>query len=193
MNIKHYEAIPSKSGWINYSAIRPNTWYQKTIECREYICYAFTTWTVPLYKKYFKPKETKWKITMEQLAAYPENTLGRKWFEFYDGQGFTMSANYEEHDITHVILGYNTSIIEETRMYSFMFGAGKISAPTILTMLIGSIFLPEFIPDFLRDYRLGKEAVDFSKWDFRFLLAEKIETLQQMILKKNVHNCTWFT
>ncbi len=124
---------------------------------------------------------------MEQLAAHPEESLGRKWFEFYEGQGFTISANYEEHDITHVILGYRTTIIEETRMYSFMFGAGKVSAPTLLTLIFGAVFLPEFMSVFYKDYQLGREAVDFSKWDFRHLLHERVDTLQEMILKKNIH------
>jgi len=180
----NYSIKICQTGGLNYTLAKGSKWYQKTLEFRERILYKMTELTVPIYKKYFKAVKTNWKITVQQLANYPEGSLGKAWYEFYQGQPFGISPNYERHDICHVLLGYRTSIVEETRMYSFLFGTGKLSAPTLFTIVIGCIGLPEFIPDFYRDYKLGRKAVDFSGWDFRYLLNEPIDTLRKMIFQK---------
>lgn len=186
MITSHYSVKPCQANGLNYTLSNNGKVYQKFLEMRELLCFKLTEWTVPIYKRFFKPKETKWQVELDQLRSYPTGTLGRAWADFYEGQSFGISPNYEEHDICHVLLGYRTSIIEETRMYSFLYGTGKRSAPTILTILIGCIIMPEFINQFYKDYRLGKDSLDFSKWDFRFLLRESLEDLQRMICNKKV-------
>ncbi len=181
MIITNYSVKACHEKGLNYTLSKGANWYQKTLEFRERILYKMTEILVPIYKRFFKPKVSKWKVTLEELAQYKEGTLGRAWFNFYHNQSFGISSNYEEHDICHTLLGYKTSIVEETRMYCFLFGTGKISAPTIFTIVIGCIALPEFIYEFYTDYQLGKKAINFSKWDFRYLLGEQVETLQQLI------------
>ncbi len=180
----NYAVKPCYERGLNYTLSKGTKWYQTTLEFRERILYKLTEMLVPIYKRFFKPKVSKWEIKLDQLAHYKEGTLGKSWFDFYQNQSFGISPNYEEHDICHTLLGYKTSIVEETRMYSFLFGTGKISAPTLFTIIIGCIALPEFAREFYTDYKLGKKAVNFSKWDFRYLLHEQIDTLQQMIFMK---------
>lgn len=131
-------------------------WHQKSIEIRERILYQAVNLTVPIYKLISKPKQSNWEVQLENLAHYPKGTLGRAWHDFYQNVSFGITPHYETHDICHVILGYQTTIVEETRMYSFLFGSGKISPATILTLIIGCLCLPEFIPYFWQDYQLGK-------------------------------------
>ena len=179
----NYSVKPCYEKGMNYTMSNGSHWYQNNLEFRERILYKMTETLVPIYKRLFKPKVSKWDITIEKLAQYKEGTLGKAWFNFYENQNFGISSNYEEHDICHTLLGYNTSIVEETRMYCFLLGSGKISAPTLFTIIIGCLALPEFIQEFYADYLLGKKAVNFSNWDFTYLLHEPIEILHKMIFR----------
>jgi len=183
----NYSVKPCYERGLTYTLSKGAKWYQKTLEFRERNLYKLTEFLFPIYIRFFKPKVSKWKVTLDQLAHYKEGTLGKAWFNFYNDQSFGISSNYEEHDICHTLLGYRTSVVEETRMSSFLFGTGKISAPTLFNIIIGCIALPEFTREFYTDYKLGKKAVNFSKWDFRYLLHEQVETLQKMIFMKTVN------
>lgn len=184
MLTKHFDIKISIRDGFNYTLASQWKIYQTSIEWRERFLYALVRYTVPFYKFIGKPKKSKWNITIEELEEYPEKSLGKAWFNFYDGKAFTISDHYEEHDIFHALLGYKTTIVEETRMYCFLLGSGKKSLPTFFTIIIGFIFLPEFIGQFYRDYKLGKKALNISKWDFRYLLREKRSTLQRMIFRR---------
>jgi len=186
MKTSNYAVKISLESGINYTISKGSELYQQSLQVREYILFKMVDITVPIYKYFFKPKKSKWTIKIEDLEKMEEGTLGKDWFNFYQNQQFGITDNYEEHDLSHVILGYKTSVVEETKMYSFRFGSGKKSIPTLLTIFIGCIALPEFIFEFYEDYKKGKESVNFSDWDFRFLLNEKTSTLRQMIFKEDI-------
>ncbi|MFK7810824.1 MAG: hypothetical protein AB8F74_23655 [Saprospiraceae bacterium] len=184
MLTNHFEIKISLRDGFNYTLASQWKLYQTSLEWRERFLYSLVQCTVPFYKWVGKPKQSKWNITIEDLGEYPRHSLGRAWYNFYQGKPFSISEHYEEHDIYHTLLGYKTTIVEETRMYCFLLGSGKISFPTLFTIIIGVVFLPEFILQFYKDYRLGKKALNISKWDFRYLLREKRSTLQRMIFRK---------
>jgi len=185
MLTNHFEIKTSLRDGFNYTLASQWKIYQTSLEWRERFLYALVRSTVPVYKFISKPKKSsKWDITIDQLEDYPEKSLGKAWFNFYLGKAFTISPHYEEHDIYHALLGYKTTIVEETRMYCFLLGSGKKSIATIATIGIGFIFLPEFIGQFYRDYKLGKKALNISKWDFRYLLRENRSRLRRMIFRK---------
>jgi hypothetical protein len=180
----HFEIKRSQYDGFHYTLASKQAIYQSSIEWRERFLFTLVSYTVPIYKYLGKPKKSKWNIRLEDLANYPEQSLGKAWFDFYQDKGFSITEHYEEHDLCHALLGYKTTIVEETRLYSFLLGSGKRSLPTLLTVLVGSIFFPEFIWQFYLDYRLGKTALNISKWDFRFLLREKRSTLRRMIFRR---------
>ncbi len=186
MQTQHFATRTCQAQGMNYTISEGTQMYQKSLEWREFICYRLTETFVPLYKKMFKPSDSKWRVQLDKLRSYPTGSLGNSWARFYEDQSFGISPNYEAHDICHVILGYKTSIVEETRMYSFLFGSGKRSIPTILTILIGCLILPEFIPQFYTDFKLGQKSLNFSKWDFRYLLRESVQDLRLMIFQKEI-------
>jgi len=186
MKTSNYAVKISVGNGINYTISKGSELYQQSLQIREYILFKMVDITVPIYKYFFKPKKSKWTITMEDLGNMEEGTVGKDWFNFYQNQQFGITDNYEEHDLSHVILGYKTSVVEETKMYCFRLGSGKKTIPTILTIIIGCIALPEFIFEFHEDYKKGKETVDFSKWDLRFLLNEQTKTLRQMVFQEEM-------
>jgi len=185
MIIKHFATVPAQNLKLLLTLVSSNHLYQKTIAYREVFCYKLTKILAPIYHKLFKSYKSKWTISMTQLSKYPVGSLGRHWYQFYKKNNFSIYPNYEEHDIAHVLLGFKTTTIEEARMIYFMFGAGKHSYPTLVTMLFGFVIFPEFISTFYQDYKQGTQVVNFTKWDFRHLLKEPIQTLRGMIMKEN--------
>ncbi len=190
MTIKHFSTAPAPNIKLLFTLIKPHSFYQKTVEWRELFCYKITKVLAPIYHKLCKPSVSKWSITNKQISQYPNGSLGKAWSDFYKRNNFSIYPNYEEHDLAHVILGFKTTTIEEARMIFFMFGAGKRSAPTLVTMLFGLFIFPELTKLFYKDYKQGKKAVDFTKWDFRYLLNEDLCTIRQMILKKHIKETT---
>ena len=185
MIIKHFATTPAQNLNLLLSLVSSNYLYQKSITYREVVGYKLTALLGPIYHRLFKSSQSKWSVSMAQLSEYPEGTLGQSWYQFYMQNNFSIYPNYEEHDIAHVLLGFKTTTIEEARMIYFMFGAGKYSYPTLVTMIFGFIIFPEFISTFYQDYKQGTQVVNFTKWDFRHLLNEPIQTLRDMILKKH--------
>ncbi len=192
MNTSNYLVKPATADGLNYTLTKGTALYQKTVEIRERILFKSVENTVPIYKFFFKPKKSGWQVTEADLMQYQEGTLARDWAAFYENEPFSITNNYERHDICHVILGYKTSIVEETKMYAFLYGMGKRSLPTLLTILIGSLFFPEFAKEFYQDYKKGKQVHNFLDWDFRYLLGEKTETLRQIIFKQKIEETPLF-
>ena len=186
MQTSNYAVSEATQDGFSYTLINKSAFYQKTIAIRERVLFKMVDLTVPIYKFFFKPKVSKWHVNVGMLKEFPEGTLGYDWASFYDKQPFSITDNYEEHDICHVLLGYKTSIIEETKMYAFLHGTGKISIPTFFTIIIGCLVLPEFALEFYQDYKKGKQALYFSNWDFRHLLHEKTDTLRQLIFRQRI-------
>jgi hypothetical protein len=184
MLTNHFEIKISLRDSFHYTLASQWAIYQTSLEWRERFLFAQVRYTVPIYKFISKAKQSKWDITIDQLGEYPKKSLGRAWFNFYQGKDFSISEHYEEHDIYHALLGYKTTIVEETRMYCFLLGSGKTSPATLFTIIIGLLFLPEFSGQFYRDYKLGKQALNIAKWDFRYLLRENRSALRKMIFRK---------
>ena len=184
MITNHFSVKISIRDGFNYTLASRWYLYQTSLEWRERFLFVLVKNTVTYYKYLFKPKSSNWHITLEELAEYPPESLGGFWYNFYQGKKYDIREHYEEDDIYHSLLGYKTTIVEATRMRCFLLGAGNITFPTLFTIIIGCLFLPEFIRQFYLDYRLGRRALNISKWDFRYLLKEQVSILRRMIFRR---------
>lgn len=63
--------------------------------------------TQKLYRKYFKKKKRQWQFNEKQLLEFHKDSLGRKLGEFYRKHGFTMIPKMENHDVHHLLTGWN--------------------------------------------------------------------------------------
>ena len=140
--------------------------------------------TKPYYMRWFKKGQKNWAITEEQLLKYPSDTLGFQLMTFLKKENLSLMPLVEEHDVMHVLLEYEPNIIDEINMQFFLVGNGKRSLYAYGTAIIGAFLMPEHWGKYRKAYRRGKSALNFSKWNFQYLLKERMEDLRSLIFKK---------
>jgi hypothetical protein len=144
------------------------------------------SYTQPLYRYLSRRKAPAWELSISDLSAYPENSLGNALAQFLQTHHFTLMAQLESHDVFHVLLGYSASVLDEARMQFCLVGSGRRSLYALGTCAIASFFFPEYLRDFSLHYQRGKAMRHFSYWDFKALLAEDIVCLRKQIAP-NLH------
>ena len=137
----------------------------------------------PLYFFLRKRKEP-WKVTMEQLDALPDSTLGKDVSNFLKANGLTIMPRAEVHDVYHVLFGYSTLMKEETCIQFVPLGNGRWSAPYVASTFVAAIFYPEYWGDFYEAYKCGKTANRFHDWDFETLLHKPTQEVRKMMFEK---------
>jgi hypothetical protein len=70
---------------------------------------------------------------------------------------------FEEHDMKHLLLGYEVTVPGEIRLSAFEYGTGNRSFMTISVFFLGIPLATELWPTLLRDYRHGKRFPEFRK------------------------------
>lgn len=136
--------------------------------------------SVPFLNFFRKPKN--WPITLEEMSNLEPGTLGAETALFLKRRNFDLLPQYEDHDMIHTLLGYNTNTSGELRLQAFMWGNGSSSFEGRVLFLIGLLMFPELRKVLHEDYRRGKKAVQkIGKWDFTELLERDITLLRQSL------------
>ena len=130
------------------------------------------------YQKYFK-KNAPWEIDKSQLMDYPEGSLGRGLGNFLYKNHFDIQEKLEDHDIIHVLTNTGISVYEEIGMQYYLFGNGKRSLYLFMVILSGTVFYPNKLQYFIKQYKRGKRALPFHYLDFSKMLLKPIYTIQQ--------------
>lgn len=130
------------------------------------------------YQKYFKKNEP-WEIDKTQLMDYPEGSLGRGLGNFLYKNHFDIQEKLEDHDIIHVLTNTGISVFEEIGMQYYLFGNGKRSLYLFMVILSGTVFYPNKLLYFIKQYKKGKRALPFHYLDFSKMLLKPIHTIQQ--------------
>ncbi len=157
--------------------------YQTASATRELVLTKLVGFLNPIYKL-MMPRNKSWQLTKADLSAFPEGSLGKNLANFLDQNQFDILPFLETHDVYHVLLGYKPTILDEARLYFWLFGNGKRSIEVFSTVLSGFIFLPEYSMDLIRHYRLGKTGCNISNWDFQGLMTNDLELLRGRIYQK---------
>jgi len=130
------------------------------------------------YIKIVHPYRMPWNVTAESLKTYPNNTLGNKLHRFLSTNHLNLQPLYESHDIYHIISGYGIGMINEARLFFFLFGNGKKSLSVIGSIIVAIISMPDRWNEFNAAYKLGKvykplKNINFESvldWDFDVLI-----------------------
>ncbi|MFH6964939.1 hypothetical protein ACHRVK_19985 [Flavobacterium plurextorum] len=130
------------------------------------------------YQKYFK-KNAPWEIDKSQLMDYPEGSLGRGLGNFLYKNHFDIQEKLEDHDIIHVLTNTGISVYEEIGMQYYLLGNGKRSLYLFMVILSGTVFYPNKLLYFIKQYKKGKRALPFHYLDFSKMLLKPIHTIQQ--------------
>lgn len=148
---------------------------------REKIAIGLVEWTKPYYVRWFKKKQMAWQQTNHSLLGYPNGSLGKALGQFLEKNEFTLLPKLEDHDVLHVLLNYQTTLVGEIKMQFFLLGNRKRSVYALFTALVGILLVPEKIRSFYNEYALGKRCKKVHKWNFEHLLAEPLGLLQKQI------------
>ncbi len=153
------------------------------IAWRARLMHKLVSFSQPLYKKLSRQRQASWDISVKQLLSYPINSLGRALGIFLQNHGYTLMAQFESHDVFHVLLAYKPRVLDEARMQYCLLGSGRRSLYTIGTCIVAGLVYPEFFLDFKSHYKRGKGLKDFSYWDFEAMLSVDI-----CLLKRTIQN-----
>jgi len=141
---------------------------------RALLMQGLVTYSQPLYQRWFRKQQVPWNISTKQLLNYPMHSLGRELGEFLKKYNFSLMAQFESHDVFHVLLGYKPAVLDEARMQYCLLGSGRRSLYTLGTCLIASLIYPDFLLDFKHHYQRGCGLENFSYWDFEAMLSMDI-------------------
>jgi ubiquinone biosynthesis protein Coq4 len=135
--------------------------------------------------QFLRRRRASWQLNRAQLLVMPDNTLGHDVGQFLVQHDFTLMDKGESHDVFHVLLNYPTDMPSEIGMQYFLFGNGRHSIYTSLTVLMGFVILPEHSLRFFKDFRKGYNCPTIKNWDLRALLSWNTKLLRSYIFDKN--------
>jgi len=122
------------------------------------------------YQKFFK-KNAPWKITKEELLRMPHETLGFHLGNFLIRHDFDIQSKLEDHDVFHVLTKTGVTVPEEIGMQYFLYGNGKRSLYLYMVMATGTLFYPDQLGYFKKQYKRGKNALSFHNLDYSKMLT----------------------
>lgn len=92
----------------------------------------------------------------EQLRTLPPGTVGREIADTLDRKGYELLPFFADHDMKHIILGYDMTETDELRMQLYMIGNGNRSLACLLPTLGSIPFYPRLWREISYHYQLGK-------------------------------------
>ncbi len=126
-----------------------------------------------IYKTTYQP------ITATYLSNCPENSLGATTLEFLNTRKLQLIKGYELHDIKHALLEIETDVRGEILMQYFEFGNGNKSPTVWVVLVFGPLLTPEYIFDFYRSYKRGKQAKSLSDIHLENQLSQPVLQLRK--------------
>lgn len=137
--------------------------------------------TVPLYRRLTRSHTAPWDLTREALAARTPGTLGHALGAFLVRYDLQLMPALESHDVFHVLLGYQQTVLDEARMQCCLVGSGRRSLYSLGTVLLAVATHPGHTLDFAGHVRRGWRLANFSRWDFHSLLEVEVDVLRERI------------
>jgi len=130
------------------------------------------------YQKFFKRKKA-WAINQSDLLDFPEETLGFHLGCFLLKYNFEIQPKLEDHDIIHVLTNTGITVPQEIGMQYYLFGNGKRSLYLFMVIASGTLFYPTKISYFFKQFKKGKQALQFYYLDYSKMLLIPMKTIQQ--------------
>lgn len=124
-----------------------------------------------------------WKYSMEDYKNMPEGSLGKAIYDVLVANDLIFIKNGARHDIGHVLLGYDMTIIDEWRMQLFLLGNGKRRFFTIALASAGVVLLPELWFMAKEEFNKGKQAYPLGLIDLETLPPLHLKEMQQFIFQ----------
>jgi ubiquinone biosynthesis protein Coq4 len=130
-------------------------------------------------------KGTAWDINRKQLLSYPQSSLGFHLGCFLLKHDFCPQATCEDHDVFHVLTGFNTDTAHEIAMQYWLWGNGKRSVFVLLAMLSGVLFYPDKYSFFKNSLLRGNHSKPIHAVNYQSQLKTDVNHLYPSINNSN--------
>ncbi|GAA3954370.1 Coq4 family protein [Hymenobacter algoricola] len=145
---------------------------RKTIE------HARTSVLIPVFWRLYGAQHVQNRLAT--LQSLPPGTLGRGVADLLGRHHLQLIPHYENHDLKHVLLGYDMTPEDELKLKAFMFGNGDCSI-TCLGFLALALLTPELWPELRAHYRRGRRTLPVLRWSLQALADRNLEALRAEI------------
>lgn len=92
-----------------------------------------------------------------QLRQLENGTIGKSIADLLDDKGYRLIPKFENHDLKHVLLGYEMKMVDEIKMQAFLVGNGNYTFPCLIFLSLG-IFYPTIWRTLPSEYKKGKNT-----------------------------------
>jgi|GEM_PF-78730 len=137
-----------------------------------------------IYTGLFK-NHKPWRITREDLLAYPKLSFGKQLGLFLKKHDFQLIAKVERHDAYHTLTGFSTQVEDEIALQWFCFGNGKRSLYLYGAIILGTVILPDYWSYYKASHKLGKSANPFHQLKYEKLLRVNLNDLRTTFFSKS--------
>ena len=144
---------------------------------RERILRTGVAYYYPFYAL-FRKKQSSWHLNSQILLNYPSNSLGYALGLFLAHHQFELYDKCENHDIFHVILNYDVSVLGELQLVFCLLGNGRYTLTNMLASMAGILLYPEYIRKFKYAYLRGRALPLFHSQMFIKQLCQPISVWQ---------------
>ena len=145
---------------------------------RQIIVHARTSFLIPIFKRLYGPADAA--VTLDYLQSLPVGMLGRGVVDMLLANDLHLIPHYENHDLKHVLLGYEMTPEDELKLKAFMFGNGDWSI-TCVGFLLLAVLTPEIWPVLRRHYWRGRRTQPIVGWSLATYAARPTAALRQQI------------
>jgi hypothetical protein len=125
-------------------------------------------------------RPTRWP-TLQELRAYPDESLGREVAKYLDDRGLPFKIRYENHDAIHCILDYDTTIQGEMEVQAFLWANGASSPAGRILFVVGGALLPEQWSAMRSAYARGRGAKPIAERSLPFRLLEPLGRVREQL------------
>ena len=137
--------------------------------------------TATLYLNTFKAHKPKWNYGLDDLRSFPTGSLGKELANFLDENKIDLIPKAENHDVFHLVTGFDIRAKDEIAMQYWLVGNGKLTPYTIGTCLIGMTVMPEFWKTYFKALKKGTKSPSIARWDFQNMLYDNISQIKSYI------------
>ena len=145
---------------------------------RQVIVHARTSFLIPIFRRLYGRAPAG--IQLAALQGLPAGTLGRGVADLLAAHGLQLIPHYEDHDLKHVLLGYDMTPEDELKLKAFALGNGDWSI-TCVGFLLLAVLTPEVWPALRHHYRRGRQVPPVFRWKLATYAAYDLASLRRHI------------